>query len=71
MPSFDVCCIGTLEIYATIEADSREEAESIAQDIATIDYANETVGADTDSGTITQVLGHGINEVISVRPNAD
>tara|TARA_R110002110_G_scaffold53062_2_gene153667 strand:- start:584 stop:793 length:210 start_codon:yes stop_codon:yes gene_type:complete len=66
MPKYEVCCTGTLEIYATIDAETRDEAESFAKDITTIDYANETVGAETEFGTISQVLGHGINKVVYV-----
>lgn len=66
MPTFEVCVTSTLEIYATIEADDAEQAEYLARDIQTIDYANETVGAETDDGTIDQVLGHGVHEVVSV-----
>jgi len=66
MPTFEVCVTSTLEIYATIEAEDAEKAESLAYDIQTIDYANETVGAETDDGTIDQVIAHQINEVVSI-----
>ena len=69
MPTFEVCVTSTLEIYATIEAEDAEQAEYLARDIQTIDYANNTVGAemdDEDNGTIDQVLGHGVQEVESV-----
>ena len=49
MPTFEVCVTSTLEIYATIEAEDAEQADTLAYNIQTIDYANETVGAETRS----------------------
>ncbi len=66
MPTFEVCVTSTLEIYAHIEAKDSDEAEALACNIQIIDYANQTVGAETDDGTIDQVLGHEVHEVVSV-----
>tara|TARA_R100000329_G_C7447094_1_gene157245 strand:- start:157 stop:366 length:210 start_codon:yes stop_codon:yes gene_type:complete len=58
MPKYNVHCTTTVEIYATIEADNRDEAEHVASNITIVNYANETVGAETDDGEITEVIGH-------------
>ena len=58
MPTYQVHCTTTVEIYATIEADNRDEAEHMASNITIVNYANETVGAETDGGEITEVIGH-------------
>ena len=63
MPTFEVCCLATLEIYATIEAVDKATAESLASDITIVNYSNNTIGADTDEG---EVVGHDIYEVQSV-----
>lgn len=63
MPKYNVHCTATVEIYATIEADNRDEAEDMASNIMIVNYANETVGADTDDGEITDVVGHNVNGV--------
>ena len=66
MPTFEVCCLATLEIYATIEAVDKATAESLASDITIVNYSNNTIGADTDEGEVNQVVGHDIYEVQSV-----
>ena len=63
MPKYNVHCTTTVEIYATIEADNRDEAEDMASNIMIVNYANETVGADTDDGEITDVVGHNVTGV--------
>ena len=63
MPKYNVYCTATVEIYATIEADNRDEAEDMASNIMIVNYSNETVGADTDDGEITDVVGHNVNGV--------
>ena len=63
MPKYNVYCTATVEIYATIEADNRDEAEDMASNIMIVNYSNETVGADTDDGEITDVVGHNVTGV--------
>tara|TARA_R110000744_G_scaffold162422_2_gene279040 strand:- start:1279 stop:1500 length:222 start_codon:yes stop_codon:yes gene_type:complete len=66
MPTFEVCCLATVEIYATFEAPNQEAADSLASDITIVNYSNNTIGADTDEGEVNQVVGHDIYEVQSV-----
>ena len=67
MPTFEICCTATLEIYATVEAEDSDAAEELASDIRIIDYANNTVGAEIAAGEINQVLGHEVEVVHSVK----
>jgi len=66
MPTFEVTCIATIEIIATIEAEDSEAADSLASDITVVNYANNTIGAETHEGEVNQVIGHEIHEVHSV-----
>jgi|19_taG_2_1085344.scaffolds.fasta_scaffold13343_5 hypothetical protein len=66
MPTFEVCCVATIEIMATFEAPNREAADSLASDITVVNYANNTIGAETYEGEVNQVVGHEIHEVHSV-----
>lgn len=66
MPTFEICCVATLEIYATIEAVDSDAAEELASDLTIVDYANNTVGAEIAAGEINQVLGHAVHAVQSV-----
>tara|TARA_R100000005_G_C4995543_1_gene202444 strand:+ start:802 stop:1011 length:210 start_codon:yes stop_codon:yes gene_type:complete len=58
MPTYQIHCTAAIEIYATVDADSIEHAKRIASNITIVNYANETVGAETDDGEITEVIGH-------------
>jgi hypothetical protein len=66
MPTFEVTCVATLEIIATIEAVDSDAAEELASDITVVNYANNTIGAETYEGEVNQVVGHEIHEVHSV-----
>lgn len=74
MPTFEVCCTATLEIYITVEADNKDEAElRVHSNVNVIDYANNTVGAESEeyeTVRVTQVLGHPINEIVSIEEGA-
>lgn len=67
MPTFEVCVTSTLEIYAAIEAEDAEQADTLAYNMQIIEYANQTVGVETGDGEIEHVCGHSINEVVYVR----
>ena len=62
MPKYNVHCTATIEIYATIEAYNRDEAEHMASNIMIINNGD-MVGADTDDGEITEVIGHEVEDV--------
>ena len=62
MPKYNVHCTATIEIYATIEAYNRDEAEHMASSIMIVNYGD-TVGADAGRGEITQVVGHDVEDV--------
>ena len=66
MPTFEICCTATLELYVTVEAEDRDAAEELASDIRIINYANNTIGAETDAGEINQLIGHEVEAVHSV-----
>ena len=66
MPTFEVTCVATLEIIAPIEAVDSDAAEELASDITVVNYANNTIGAETYEGKVNQVVGHEIHEVHSV-----
>jgi len=63
MPTFEICCVATLEIIATIEDEDSDAAHALADELTVVNYTNNTVGAETHDGEVNQVIGHEVHQV--------